>query len=110
MKTLVALLLLIVATPALADGRDFCAERPGQTTPPCTLDPGRVMLEMAATSWTVTSDPNSRTDTVIFGDSVVRVGLTPRLEAQLGWTPIGHIRSLDRATGTTSSVVQTGAR
>ena len=93
-------LSLLAARPASAEDREFCAERPGQTTPPCTLAPGQFMIETAGASWSVDASADQRSDTVAFASSLLRAGLTPRLEAQLGWTPFGLQRSRDRATGT----------
>jgi len=36
---------------------------------------------------------------VLIGDTLVRVGLTDTIEAQIGWTPYGHVRTRDAATG-----------
>jgi hypothetical protein len=33
--------MLLTATPALAEEREFCANRPGLGTPACTLTPDR---------------------------------------------------------------------
>jgi outer membrane putative beta-barrel porin/alpha-amylase len=98
---------LWVVHPALAQDRDFCAERPGQTTPPCTLAPGEVMIESAAAAWTVTRDSGVRSDQVTIAGSLLRIGLTPRLEVQAGWTPFGIQHVKDRLTGRTTS--RTGA-
>lgn len=92
-------LLLLAAHPAFAE---FCAERPGQTTPPCTLAPGSVMIEMAVAQWSRESDPGSRTDTLTLGSSVLRAGLTSRLEAEIGWTPVGTQWARDTASGAVS--------
>ena len=109
MKYIAAIVLAIFATPALShDEGDFCAERPGQTTPPCVLQPGRMMIETAATSWVFKSDKGSRSDTILVGDSLMRVGVMPRIEAQIGWTPAGYVRFRDQTTGTTSATTRTG--
>jgi hypothetical protein len=106
MGALLAIALLWLARPAFAQERDFCAERPGQTTPPCTLAPGDVMIESAGASWTVTRDSSQRSDEITIGSSLLRIGLTSRLEAQAGWTPFGieHVR--DRLSG--RSLTRTG--
>ena len=98
----------LIGTPASAEDQDFCAERPGQTTPPCTIEPGRFMLEVAAVSWNLTRDVGQRTDTVQLGGAVMRAGLTPRLEAQVGWTPITLQRVHDRSSGTIMRTSGTG--
>lgn len=79
--------------------RPFCADRPGLGTPACTIDAGHVMVELGGADWTLESDPAMRTDTLIAGDLLVRVGLTDTMEAQIGWTAFGHVRARDRITG-----------
>ncbi len=98
---LAALLLgVIAASPAVAgEGRDLCPDRPGIGTPACTLDPGRVQIEAGIGDWTMDRQADSRTDTVSAGDFLLRVGLGEHIEAQLGWTAFGHVRTRDRATG-----------
>lgn len=94
-----ACLLLLAARPAQAEEREFCPARPGQTTPPCTLAPGEVQIETGFATWARTSDPASRSDTLELGSSQLRAGLTSRLEAQVGWTPVGVQWVRDNASG-----------
>jgi hypothetical protein len=79
--------------------RDFCPDRPGLGTPPCTIDAGHVAVELGLADWTLERSPDSRTDTIEVGQLLVRVGLTDSLEAQIGWTASGHVRERDRSTG-----------
>ena len=81
------------------DQREFCADRPGLDTPPCTMAPGKVQVELGLGDWTREQDAENRIDTVNFGDALLRIGLTDSLEAQLGWTAFGHVRTRDRVTG-----------
>lgn len=92
-------LLMLAARPAFADDREFCPERPGQTTPACTLAPGSVMIETAIGQWTRESDATSRTDTLTLGSTELRAGLTSRLEAQVGWAPVGIQWERDLVSG-----------
>jgi hypothetical protein len=93
------------AAPALAETgiRPLCADRPGLGTPACTLDPGHVQVEVGLADWTLDRQPDARTDTVQFGDFLLRVGLASRTELQLGWTAYGHVRGRDRASGLVDS-------
>jgi hypothetical protein len=99
MRFLAAFALLALAAPAQAELRDFCASRPGLGTPACTVDSGHVVVEVGLTDWTLEQDADQRTDTLLFGDTLVRVGLDDKTEAQIGWTPYGHVRMGDKATG-----------
>lgn len=88
--------------PAAAQGeplRDFCPDRPGLGTPPCTIDNGHVAVELGLADWTLERSPDSRADTIEAGQWLVRVGLAGSLEAQIGWTAFGHVRERDRITG-----------
>jgi hypothetical protein len=102
--------LALTGTPACADPelRDFCAERPGLDTPPCTIDAGHVMVEVGLGDWTLDRQSDSRTDTIIAGDFLVRYGLDDTTEAQLRWTSYGHVRVRDNATGEITRTARTG--
>lgn len=95
--------LAAVAAPATAQERELCTERPGLGTPPCTVAPGRVQVETALVDWTLDRGAGARSDTILFADTVVRVGVGERAEVQLGWTPAGYSReragaAVDRTT------------
>lgn len=98
------------AMPAVAaeEPRDLCPDRPGLGTPACTVEPGTMMLEVGLADWTLDRAADSRTDAWTFGDTLLRAGLTPSLEVQVGWTMLGHVRERDRATGNVSSHTRTG--
>ena len=93
--------LMLGLTPTLAWGqdRDLCADRPGLGTPACTVDKGHVVLEMGLGDWTHDRDGQIVTDGFQTGDALIRLGLTGSLEAQVGWTAYGHVRTRDRTTG-----------
>ena len=99
MRLILGGVLLAIATPAAAQEREYCPERPGIGTPACTMARGRVSVETALADWTLERDSETRTDTVLVGDTRVRVGLSDSLEAQIGWTPFGHVRERDRMAG-----------
>ena len=88
--------------------RDFCPDRPGLGTPPCTIDAGHFDVELGLGDWTLDRSPASRVDTIEAGQILVRIGLTDSLEAQMGWTAFGHVRMLDRPTGATASASGVG--
>jgi hypothetical protein len=101
-------LALLAAAPAMAQDkqRDFCPDRPGLGTPPCTFDPGHGDIEVGLIDWTLDRQGGSRSDALVFGDTLVRYGLTSNMELQLGWTALGTQRqrdpfgTVDRSTGT----------
>lgn len=92
--------MAFVSGVALAqETRDLCADRPGLGTPACTVDQGRMVVELGLGDWTRQQDAGSRTDTIQAGDALVRLGLSEHLEAQIGWTAYGHARTRDRLSG-----------
>ncbi|MBW8910757.1 MAG: transporter [Sphingomonas sp.] len=99
MKLLVAALL--IASPALAEDklRDLCAERPGLDTPACTVDRGHLQLEVGIGDWTLDRQADSRTDTIVTGQTSARYGIGDTTEVRIGWSGYGHVRMRDRATG-----------
>jgi hypothetical protein len=84
---------LALATPAHAQEEEaLCPDRPGIASGPCTVEPGRVHLELQI-DWSFQDDGEERVDTLLAGDALVRLGLDERTELQLGWTPYGHVRT-----------------
>lgn len=101
------LAMTLAAAPALAQ-KSYCPERPGLDTPACVVEPGRVSVETGLVDWTLDRQPDSRTDTVLIADTLVRVGVADQIEARIGWTPYGHERVRDRQTGAIDRVGQSG--
>lgn len=108
MKRIAALLFACLTVPAMAQERDYCAARPGAATPPCTVEPGRVMAEIGLADWTRDRNAAQRIDTVVLGNFLLRTGISQTAEIQLGWTGIGIERQRDRVSGVTSHDHGTG--
>lgn len=91
-----AALIAASAVPAgaLAQAlREFCPDRPGLGTPACTVDRGRIVVEVGVMDWASgRQSPAGRTDTLIAGDILLRHGLTDTLEVQVGWSALGQVR------------------
>jgi hypothetical protein len=92
---------------AAQDLRDFCPDRPGLGTPACTIDRGHAAIELGVADWTLDRRAGTRADTFVFGDLLIRYGLTDSLEAQLSWQGAGYVRARD-ATGGVSKQTGTG--
>lgn len=99
MKAWPAAVALIAASPGVAAARDYCPTRPSLGQSACVLDPGRVAIETGLVDWERDAGRDRRTDTVLFADSLFRIGLTDRVEVQIGFTPVGTERMVDRSTG-----------
>ena len=94
MRTLAALALL-AATPAAA--RDFCPDRPEQANPPCVTEVGRIEIEGSLVDWSFSDRGAARNDTLVFGDLLVRTGVTRSIEARFGLAAYGIDRFRDRS-------------
>ncbi|HJQ16318.1 MAG TPA: transporter [Allosphingosinicella sp.] len=84
------LLLLCASAAARAeDLRDFCPDRPGLGTPACTIDKGHGDVEIGIADWTRDRDSGVRINSWVFADTLLRYGVSDRLEAQLEWQGLG---------------------
>ena len=101
-RAALAILLLAAATPADAEDREFCADRPGFDTPPCTLLPGVVMVETGLAAIAHTSGGGAIDDKLTFGDLLVRVGVAQSAEIEVGLTSFVRDRQRD-ATGVSTT-------
>lgn len=93
-------LSLVSSIARAAELRDLCPTRPGLGTAPCIVDQGRLLVEVGVAGWTLEQSPDARTDTVLIADTLLRYGLSPVDELQVGWAPYGHVRERDKTIGT----------
>lgn len=102
-----AMVGMALLAPGVAHARDYCPTRPSLGQSACTIEPGRFAIETALSDWERSSD----SDTVLFGDTLLRLGLTDATELQVEWTPLGiaHDRPGGGNIGRTGDV-QIGAR
>lgn len=90
--------MVSLATPVMAADdmlRAFCPARPGLATPPCIVDSGHAQAEIGMADWTLNKQDGTRTDTLVAGDLLLRVGIGGRDEIQLGFTSFGTVRTRD---------------
>jgi hypothetical protein len=106
-----AAVALLWALPAAAQEGDeprFCPNRPSLGSSACTVEPGHVLVEASLADWQRTEDAATREDRVLAGDLLVRAGVGPSTELQIGWTALGYARDLDRASGTVDRATRVG--
>jgi hypothetical protein len=99
-------LAMMAATPALAQADEprFCPNRPSLGSSACTTEPGRVQVEVSGVDWQLDDSADTREDTILSGDLLVRIGLGATTEAEIGWTGFGHVRTRDKTTGAVDTV------
>ena len=77
----------------------LCSDRPGLNTPPCVVGKGTVQVELGFADWTLDRSAERRTDSFVFGDALLRYGLTPNIELRAGWQAFLTERTRDRTSG-----------
>lgn len=102
----VAALSMLCADAAAA--RDYCPDRPGLDTPPCTLEAGTGSFEASGLDWTHDRSAGSVDDTLLVGDLALRYGVADHAELRFAWTPLGIDRVRDRRTGAVQRQSGTG--
>ncbi len=88
------------SAPASAqDDPTFCPNRPSLGSSACITAPGHVQFELSALDWQRDDNSDQREDTILTGDFEARFGVAKTTELQLSWTPVGRVRTRDKATG-----------
>lgn len=81
-----------LAQPGPAPEREFSTDRPDTTESPYTVPPGRLQVETTGVGWSRSGKDSDgvRTTTWEVGTTELRIGLTPRLEANVFFQPYGR--------------------
>jgi Putative MetA-pathway of phenol degradation len=82
--------------------RGLCTDRPTKSTGPCTLDAGRLQVEVDLLDRTVQHLDGVRTRTDTFVTPTIKLGVTRQLDVELSYAP--SIRVQTRASGVTETV------
>ena len=88
------------ASPGSADSiptdkpklRAFCADRPGQATLPCTVDPGHFQLEADAFNFTYDRQPSGAEATSLYTNPNLKLGIAPRTDIEAQISPYEQVR------------------
>ncbi len=89
------------ASPGSADSvptdkpklRAFCADRPAQATLPCTVDRGHLQLETDVFSATFDRSGGSVTDTYLFTNPTLKLGIADRTDVEVNIAPYEEVRT-----------------
>ena len=100
----IAAILLATSSVAAADEQPICANRPGKSTPTCTVPAGRFQIETALADWSLQKMPGERDTSLVIGETAVEYGLTGRSDIEVDFTPWQRATSsgpgiASRATG-----------
>ena len=86
---------LAVGTAAEAADPDVCAAPAGIGLHSCVFPEGQVVVETTLVDWEHDTGGPLTTTSVLGANTLVHVGLTHRLEVQIGWAPFDRERILD---------------
>ncbi|MES2137029.1 MAG: transporter [Pseudomonadota bacterium] len=70
-----------------ADEAPICADRPGKSTPTCTVPAGHFQLETGVADWSLDKAGGERDTSLAIGETLIRYGLTDHSDIQLDATP-----------------------
>src|SRR5204862_2166974 len=82
-----AVLFAASTAASAADQQPICADRPGKSTPTCTVPAGHFQLEMGLANWSLQKAGGERETSLTIGETLVRYGLTDHSDIQLDVTP-----------------------
>ncbi|HET8749624.1 MAG TPA: transporter [Sphingomicrobium sp.] len=92
-RAFVGMLLLAVASPALADDAPICADRPGKATSTCTVPAGRWQLETGFADWSLDRSAGERDTSLVIGETFIKFGLTDRSDIGVDLVPWQRVTS-----------------
>ena len=101
---LLTLAALVGSTAASAQDAPLCSDRPGKATPSCVVAPGTVQIETSAIDWTHDRTDSVRSDTLLFGDTLVKYGIGAQTEVRVSFTP--YVRARTRVPGGAVAVAE----
>ena len=88
--------------------RDYGPARPGMGTPPTTIDPGHVSVEIGLADWQRDDQPGVRADTLLTGSTTLRLGVGNSTEVFASWVGFGRVRVRDTDTGEVDEATRAG--
>ena len=84
---IVSALALSAATAATADEQPICADRPGKSTPACTVPAGDWQVETGFADWSLQKDRGERDTSLVLGETTIKYGLTGSSDLEIDLTP-----------------------
>lgn len=85
---------------AAADPSPICPDRPGKGTGTCTVPKGMVQIETGLIDWTHDESGGISSDSAAIGSTLIKYGVSDRLDIELGVTPLMTMHSTGSGTDT----------
>ena len=87
-----------------SDMRPFCTDRPTKGTGPCTIDVGHIQIESDVFNATFDHEGGVTTDTFVYTDPNIKLGITDNTDVELNFAPFVQIVARDKSTGARNTV------
>jgi hypothetical protein len=88
--------------------RSFCTDRPTKSTGPCTVDAGHFQVESDVFNATFDRSNGLDTETYLFTNPTLKLGLTNTADIELNLVPFEQIDVKNRATGAATRTTGVG--
>ena len=85
--SLASLGLMLASAASAADEQPICADRPGKSTPACTVPAGRWQIETGLADWSLQKDGGERETSLVLGETTVKYGVTGSSDVEIDLTP-----------------------
>ena len=79
--------LTLASAAAAADEQPICADRPGKSTPACTVPVAHWQIETSFADWTLQKGGGERDTSLVIGETTVKYGLTGASDLEIDVTP-----------------------
>ena len=79
--------LTLASAAAAADEQPICADRPGKSTPACTVPEGHWQIETGLADWSLQKDSAARDTSLVIGETTVKYGVSDSSDVEVDVTP-----------------------
>ncbi|MEO7365592.1 MAG: transporter [Sphingomicrobium sp.] len=83
---------LLASTAAHAEDAAICTDRPAKGNSACTVPAGKWQLETSPVDWLQLEQGDSKTETLLLGGSLAKLGLTDASDVEVAFTPVVRFR------------------
>lgn len=97
---MMAAILAWGSAAAAAEPDPICPDRPGKGTGTCIVPKGMVQVETGLIDWTHDKAGGTSSDSTAIGSTLVKYGLSDRVDVELGFTPLLTAHSTGTPTDT----------
>ena len=78
---------MLASAASAADEQPICADRPGKSTPACTVPAGHWQIETGLADWSLQKDGGERETSLVLGETTVKYGVTGSSDVEIDLTP-----------------------